>query len=565
MKKEIVLSIDGPPLSLADVEAVARHGYSIAISADCHSRVEHSRRHVEQAIADAQAARDLGQPIPRLYGVTTGFGQHKQYVIDPDEAAALQANILRSHAVGVGNDLPDDVVRAIGLLRLATFIRGRSGVRLELIERIRDMINAGVVPVVPSRGSLGASGDLCPLAHWALVLIGEGQARLEGTILPGTIALARAPLSTGFSLSYKEGLALTNGTAASTALVALAALDALNVLKHADFVTACIAEALGAPTRAYEAVVHETRPHPGQIDCADNLRRLVEGSAWMNASAEVQESYSIRCVPQVHGAVADVLHYVHTTTEREINSVNDNPLFFVEDTDPEPIDRGTVSPFRDYSAGNFHGQPIALAADCLKIAVADLGVISERRSQKILDAHHNAGLPSSLSTSPGLQTGLMIAQYTAAALVSENKTLCHPASCDSIPSSANIEDHVSMSMTAALQLNQIIEHVETVLAIEILCAYQALCFRRGILPVPAHVEPPAGLRPDADRALGPAGEILLKTLKDGGVSPVTTDRELRGDIDRIRNILRDRTLIESVEKRLDGQLYSRSWPAEAAD
>ncbi len=562
MKDEVILSIDGAPLTLSDVETVARSGYSVVISDDCHAAVEHSRRHVEQAIAEAQAARDQGQPIPRLYGVTTGFGQHKQYVIDPDEAAALQANILRSHAVGVGDDLDDDVVRAIGLLRLATFIRGRSGVRLELIERIRDMINAGVVPVVPSRGSLGASGDLCPLAHWALVLIGEGHARLDGIILPGTIAMARAPLSTDFALSYKEGLALTNGTAASTAVVSLAALDALNVLKHADFVAACIAEAIGAPTRAYEVMVHAARPHPGQINCADNIRRLINGSAWMNGSREVQESYSIRCVPQVHGAVADVLQYVRTTLEREINSVDDNPLFFVEDSDPDPIDGGSVSAFKDYSAGNFHGQPISLAADCLKIAIADLAVISERRSQKILDSHHNAGLPSSLSTSPGLQSGLMIAQYTAAALVSENKTLCHPASCDSIPTSANIEDHVSMSMTAALQLQQIVDHVETVLAIELLCAYQALCFRRGILPLPEHVQTPEGLQPDADRAFGPAAEILLETLKAGGVTPVATDRELSGDIKRIKNILRERTLIDAVEERLKAPLYANSWPTE---
>ena len=544
------LIIGKHPLTLADVAAAARKNLRIEVAPGCRPRVENARRHVEAALEQARAAEKAGTPIPALYGVTTGFGEHKHFIVRSEDAHLLQANILRSHAVGVGELLAEDAVRTIGLLRLATFVQGRSGVRWELIERIRDMINTDVVPCVPAQGSLGASGDLCPLAHWALVLIGEGLARVQGVELPGTIALKRAGIAAGFELSYKEGLALTNGTAVSAAVAALATIDAINLLKHADIAGACSAEAVGAPTRAYDEVVHQARPHPGQIASAANFRTLLAGSRWVNTSHEVQESYSIRCIPQVHGASADAIQYARVVIEREINSVTDNPLFFVERDDAPPMDGGTASPFRDYSAGNFHGQPIALTADFLGLAVAELGDIAERRIQKLLDAHHNAGLPSSLSTRPGLQSGLMIAQYTAAALVSENKTLCHPASCDSIPTSANIEDHVSMSMTAARHAAQIIVHVESVIAIELLCAYQAQCFRRGILPLPTEMKLPERLRPDSRRTFGAASEAVFTVLQDMGIKPLATDRPLAEDVARIRSLIREQTILHEVERRV---------------
>lgn len=542
-------------ITLAELEAVARGGATIKIDQKCRQRIDRARAHVEQALEDARAAEKKGSPVPLVYGVTTGFGEHKQYLVRPDDAHQLQVNILRSHAVGVGELLPDDVVRAITLLRLATFVQGRSGVRYELIERIRTIFNAGILPLVPSRGSLGASGDLCPLAHWALVLIGEGEARFDGVEYPGTMALKRARLTPAFELSYKEGLALTNGTAVSTAVAALAVIDALNLLKHADIAAASCAEVLGAPTRAYEHVVHAARPHPGQIDSAANIRALLDLSQWTNASGEIQESYSIRCVPQVHGATADAVRFVHSVIEREINSVTDNPLFFVEDDDPPPADGDRVSKYRIYSAGNFHGQPIALAADFLGLAVAELGNIADRRIQKLLDVHHNAGLPASLSPQPGLQSGLMITQYTAASLVSENKTLCHPASCDSIPTSANVEDHVSMSLTAALQAAQIINHVEHVIAIELLCVYQAQCFRRGILPIPEGRVSPAGLRPDPERAFAAASQAIFEVFQKTGIKPVSADRSLSGEVIKIRSLVRRGVILRQVEDSIGQSLY----------
>lgn len=555
MATSITLTAGRRPLTLADLEAVARQGYKIAIDPECRPRIDRARAHVEQALADAREAAKSGQPIPQLYGVTTGFGEHKQYLVRPEDAHQLQANILRSHAIGVGEMLPDDVVRGIGLLRLATFVQGRSGVRYELIERIRDMVNAEIVPIIPAQGSLGASGDLCPLAHWALVLIGEGDARVDGVVYPGTVALKRSRMTPSFELSYKEGLALTNGTAVSTSMAALATIDAINLIKHADIAACCSAEAVGAPTRAYEEIVHAARPHPGQIGSAANFRKLLAGSEWVNTSDEVQESYSIRCTPQVHGASADAIDFARAVIEREINSVTDNPLFFVEDDDPLPADGGRVSRYRDYSAGNFHGQPVALAVDFLGLAVAELGNIAERRVQKLLDAHHNAGLPASLSTRPGLQSGLMIAQYTAAALVSENKTLCHPASCDSIPTSANIEDHVSMSMTGARQAAQIVRHVESVMAIELLCAYQAQCFRRGILPLPDDMQPLERLRPDPDRKFGPASQAVFDVFQDAGIKPVATDRSLSGELTRIRSLLRDGIILHRIEEKTGQAVY----------
>jgi len=557
MSDENAIILGDVPLSLKEFAAVARNSRVVEVSPTCRERVDRAREHVEHAVAEARKAENSGKPIPPLYGVTTGFGEHKKYLVRPEDAHRLQANILRSHAIGVGERLSHEIIRGVGLLRLSTFLHGRSGVRWELIERIRDLLNTQLIPIVPEKGSLGASGDLCPLAHWALVLIGEGLAAMGGEDLPGTIALKRADLDTHFTLSYKEGLALTNGTAVSTAIAALAVLDAINLLRHADLAAAASAEVVGAPTRAYHENVHGVRPHPGQLASAENLRHLLAGSEWVNTSDEVQESYSIRCTPQVNGASAEAIAYAKRVVEREMNSVTDNPLFFVEENDPPPPDGGKVSQFLDYSAGNFHGQPIALAMDFLGLAVAELANIAERRVQKLLDKHHNAGLPASLSTQPGLQSGLMIAQYTAASLVSENKTLCHPASCDSIPTSANIEDHVSMSMTAGRHAQKIIENVEAVTAIELLCSYQAQCFRRAVLPSPEREFADHQLLPNPERSFGPASESIFAVMQDQGIEPVASDRPLAEEVQKIRQMINEGIFLGELRKKTEYQLFGK--------
>ncbi len=453
------LIISGDALQIDDVVAVAQ-GRKVALDPATLPRIERCRAAVDQLVAEGRV----------VYGITTGFGRFKDRVISADEVQQLQLNLVRSHAVGVGADLSDTAVRAIMLARANTLVLGYSGVRPVIVELLLGMLNAGVTPRIPAQGSLGASGDLAPLAHLALVMIGEGEAHFQGEWLDGAAALTRAGL-TPVCLQAKEGLALLNGTAQMVGMGALVVRRAINLALTADIAACLSLEALHGTDRAYDARVHALRPHPRQIDCAAFLRRLIGGSRFLRSDdpRHVQDPYTLRCVPQVHGAVRDAIAYAQWVVNIELNTVNDNPIIFVDDT------TGDIDVV---SAGNFHGEPVALAMDHLALGLTELGNMSERRCARLVDADSNGGvLPMFLTDKGGLESGLMMAQYTAAALASENKVLVHPASADSIPTSANVEDHVSMGPTAVRQAEQILEHVETIVAIELLLAAQGVDFR----------------------------------------------------------------------------------------
>lgn len=458
------LLISGKELKVDDVVAVA-NGRPVALDQAVLPQLLRSRQAVENLVARGEVA----------YGITTGFGHFKDKIIPPDQVRALQRNLVRSHAVGVGPALPKPVVRAMLVVRANTLAMGYSGVRPDIIQGLLDLLNHQIHPVIPAQGSLGASGDLAPLAHLTLVLIGEGDAEVQGVVIPGREALRQAHLEP-IELEAKEGLALLNGTAFMVGYGALLVRRAINLALTADAAACLSLEALHGTDRAFDARVHAVRPHPRQIDCAAFLRKLLAGSGFVRGrnSQNVQDPYTLRCVPQVHGAIRDAIAYSRWVINIELNSVNDNPLIFVdEETDEVEV----------ISAGNFHGEPIAIAMDYMKLALTELGNMSERRTARLVDADSNGQiLPMFLTEQGGLESGLMMAQYTAAALASENKVLAHPASADTIPTSANTEDHVSMGATAVRQAEQILSHVETIVAIELLAAAQGLDFRRKVLP-----------------------------------------------------------------------------------
>lgn len=435
-----------------------------------------------QAAVDAAAAyvRRMAQSGEAVYGVTTGFGANRNTVIRPEDAEKLQENLIMSHACGLGAALPTDAVRAMMLLRINALARGNSGIRRSTLQLLVDMLNQGVHPVIPEMGSVGASGDLCPLAHMCLPLIGHGEAEFEGEIVTGAEAMRRAGLAP-VRLTYKEGLALLNGTQAQTAMGLVACYRFARILDCADAIGAMSLEAVAGRLEAFDPRIQELRGRPGQIRSAANVRRLLEGSELAGARRGtvegkveyVQDSYCLRCMPQVHGASRDVLDYVREVLVVEANAVTDNPLVFT----PSPGENGDDGAI--LSGGNFHGQPVAMALDYLKIAIAEIGSISERRSAKLTDKYFSEGLPAFLVSEPGLNSGMMIPQYVAAALVSENKGQAHPASVDSIPTSANMEDHVSMGMHAGVHANRIATNVGQVIGIEYLIAAQALDLRDG--------------------------------------------------------------------------------------
>lgn len=423
---------------------------------------------VESSAAAVQTLLDRGEVA---YGITTGFGAFKDKIISREEVELLQRNIVLSHAVGVGEPLDTPTVRAIMLIRANTLARGFSGIRPETLQLIIDCLNAGVHPVIPETGSLGASGDLAPLAHFACVLIGEGEAEFEGTVYPGAEALQRAGLKT-VTLKAKEGLALTNGTTVMTAIGLLETARAIRLAELADVTGSLSLEALQGTVSAFDERIHALRPHPRQMECAANLRRILEGSELVRGfdPTNVQDAYTLRCMPQVHGACRDAVVYAEWLLKLELNAVTDNPLIFVNDEEDK---------IEVISGGNFHGEPLALAFDYLTIALSELSNIAERRIMRLTDEASNAHvLPAFLTESGGLNSGFMIVQYTAAALCTENKVLAHPASVDTIPSSANVEDHVSMGLTAALKMRQVARNFETVLALELLCAAQGIDLRR---------------------------------------------------------------------------------------
>lgn len=433
--------------------------FTLSISPDAVQRVESA----SQAIADFARRGEI------IYGVSTGFGDFKNMIIPPDQVKQLQRNIIISHSTGVGDYLPYSVVRAMMAVRVQTFLNGNSGIRLEVIQSLLQMINKGVYPLVPSQGSLGASGDLAPLAHMALLLIGEGQAYYQGEILPGAKAMQKAGIPL-IDPEAKEGLALTNGTSLMTAIGAITIHKACALADIADAAAALSIEALRGTPLAFDERIHLARPHAGQIRSAANLRKLLEGSQLIRGfdPLDVQDPYSLRCSPQVHGAARDVIAFAKNAVEIELNSTTDNPLLFFE-KDGKAI---------CISGGNFHGEPIAIPMDNLKIGLAELASISERRIARLVDKKENKGLlPAFLIRDGGLNSGFMLVQYTSAALVSENKVLAHPASVDSIPSSANTEDHVSMGTIAARQAAQIAANTGNALALELFSAAQAVDFR----------------------------------------------------------------------------------------
>lgn len=512
------LLVSGDNLEIDDVVAVA-YGRLVVLDAKMVPRIERCRAAVDRLVAEGRV----------VYGITTGFGRFKDRVISANEVQQLQLNLVRSHSVGVGPDLSSPDVRAIMLARANTLVLGYSGVRPVIIELLLGMLNAGVTPRIPAQGSLGASGDLAPLAHLALVMIGEGEATLDGEMLDGATALSRSGL-TPVNLLAKEGLALLNGTAQMVGMGALVVRRAINLALTADIVACLSLEALYGTDRAYDERVHALRPHPRQIDCAAFLRRLLAGSQFLRSDdpRHVQDPYTLRCVPQVHGAVRDAIAYAQWVVNIELNTVNDNPIIFVDD------DTGEIDVV---SAGNFHGEPVALAMDHLALGLTELGNMSERRCARLVDADSNGGiLPMFLTDQGGLESGLMMAQYTAAALASENKVLVHPASADSIPTSANVEDHVSMGPAAVRQAEQILSHVETIVAIELLLAAQGIDFRARDL----------GRSTDE---LGAGSAVAYRLVRD--VVPfITDDVVLAPLIERVRQLVAGGEIKALVENAL---------------
>ncbi len=461
------MNIGEYPLSLEDIEAVAVGRNEVTLSEDAIERIERAAAFVREMATSGKA----------VYGVTTGFGANRNHVIRAEDAEILQERLLISHACGLGTPLDVEVVRAMMLLRINALAHGNSGIRVSTLRVLVDMLNAGVHPVVPELGSVGASGDLCPLAHMCLPIIGHGEVVYEGERMSGEEGFRRAGLSP-VRLTYKEGLALLNGTQAMTALGVITALKFRRLLDCADMIGAMSLEAVAGRLEALDPRIHALRRRPGQILSASNIRAVLAGSELAGADPGtvegkveyIQDSYCLRCMPQVHGASRDVLDHVIDILMSEANAVTDNPLVFV----PDGLQDGAI-----LSGGNFHGQPVAMALDYLKIAMAEIGSISERRSAKLTDKYFSEGLPPFLVSEPGLNSGMMIPQYVAAALVSENKSRAHPASVDSIPTSANMEDHVSMGMHAGLHGQRILENVQRVVGIEYLIAAQALDFREG--------------------------------------------------------------------------------------
>ncbi|MCU0293105.1 MAG: histidine ammonia-lyase [Thermoanaerobaculaceae bacterium] len=492
--------LDGRTLTLEQLEAVARRGARVELAGEARQRMAATRAGIEERIAGGET----------IYGVNTGFGRLADVRIPVEQLDQLQRNLLRSHACGVGEPFPEDAVRAMLLLRANVLAGGYAGARPVVVERLLDLLNAGVHPVVPCQGSVGASGDLAPLAHLALVLIGEGEAVYQGERVRGEEALGRAGLER-LKLAPKEGLALINGTQVMAAVAALALVDAERITAAADVVAAMSVDAMEGTDTAFEAAIHEARPHPGQLASAASLWALLQGSE-MRAShvscTRVQDAYCLRCTPQVHGACRDALAHLRGKLAIEINSATDNPMVLPDG--------------RVVSGGNFHGAAVAAAFDYAAIALTDLASISERRSARLVTPEQSY-LPAFLVDASGLNSGFMMAQVTAAALVSECKTLAHPASVDSIPTSAGREDHVSMGTWGARKLALVVEHARMVLGIEYLQAAQGFEFRRPLRSSPALERAHAALRKvvpalDADRYLHPdmlAAARLVDALAPG--------------------------------------------------
>lgn len=497
--------ITGQDLTLEQVAAVARNGALVELSEEAKENVRRSRKVVDDIIEQKKV----------VYGVTTGFGSFCNTVISTEESKKLQKNLIITHAVGAGEPLPKDVSRAIMLLRVNNLAKGFSGIRMETIETLIAMINKGVTPVIPEKGSLGASGDLAPLSHMVLPMLGLGIAWYDGVQMSGKEAMDKAGIPV-IELCEKEGLALINGTQVMNAVGALTMYDTISLVKTADIALALSFEAQNGVIDALQPRMHTVRPHKGQIDTAAIAAHLLEGSKNVTKQGEikVQDAYALRCAPQVHGASKDAINYVKEQIEIEMNSVTDNPIIFADTME-------------GISGGNFHGQPMALAFDFLGIALSELANISERRLERLVNPALS-GLPAFLVNNGGVNSGFMIVQYAAAALVSENKVLAHPASVDSIPSSANQEDHVSMGTIAARKANTIMQHLRRVLAMELMCACQGVDMR-------------------GDKGMGIGTKAAYDAVR--AVCPtLDEDRPLYEDINTCEELLANGKLVEAVEK-----------------
>jgi histidine ammonia-lyase len=510
MAQQTAVALTGDDLTVGDVWEVSIGRAPVGLSDSSRERMRAARQLVERVAHGSSE---------HTYGVNTGFGRFVSRSIPDELTGELQLRLLRSHACGVGDPYPDEVVRSAMLLRANTLAKGHSGARIETVELLVECLNRGVLPVVPSRGSVGASGDLAPLAHLALPLVGEGEAWVDGERLPGADALERAGLEP-LVLEAKEGLSLINGTQFMASLGALGLVRARRLAQTADLACALSLEALQGSRASFLPQVHALRPLPGQVSSAANVLRLLEDSAIIASHRwcdKVQDAYSLRCAAQVHGASRDLLGYVEGTVSVELNAATDNPLVLVDD---ELL----------VSNGNFHGQPLAFALDALAMAVSELASISERRVERLVNPNLSDGLPAFLTSNGGLNSGFMIPQYVAAALVSENKSLCHPASVDSIPTSAGQEDHVSMGNAAGLKAWQVLANAERALAIELLAGAQAVEFL-------APLEPGAGVR---------ATHAFVR-----GLSPrLRDDRPLASDIELVAEGIREGALVAAVEREI---------------
>jgi histidine ammonia-lyase len=547
------LLIDGEALSVDEVIDVARHGRRATLSPEAVQRIENCRAWVDEVVDEGKLT---------VYGLTTGYGALAEVKIPPQDVQTLTRNMIMSHSAGVGQPLDVETVRATMLIRANTLAKGYSGVSLGIVETLLNMLERGVHPMMPEKGSVGASGDLAPLSHLALALSKDtegGEAFYQGRWMTAREAMDRAGLDQ-VELKAKDGLALNNGATVSAAIAALALHDAELLVKNAEIALAMSLEAMRGVSDAFHHQVHAARGHDGQVRCAANVLRLIEGSELIDSSDRVQDAYSLRCAPQVLGAARDVLSFVRFVITREINAATDNPLIFVDLPDTREN--------KAISAGNFHGEPVAFAMDMLGMAVAEIGSISERRVFRLLDNTLSSGLPAMLIEDSGLNNGLMMAQYTAAALVSDNKTLAHPDSVDSIPTCANQEDHVSMSTNAARHAREIVRNLEHIVGIEMVCAAQALDFRLAGLEFSAgRWEEDAGLhlhrkvveyemkkgRAVSKARLGQGTEAAYRAVREK-IEHLSQDRPLYPDLGLAAAMVHSGEIVQAVEESLGAPL-----------
>ncbi len=504
--KEIFVGME--EMTLEDLANISRQGVKVQLTKGSQKRIKKARKLIEQLVQEEKS----------IYGVTTGFGALSDVAISKKDTRQLQKNILMSHAAGVGDVFDEETVRAVMALRIKDLARGYSGIRLKTVRHLITLLNQGVCPIVPEKGSVGASGDLVPLAHLSLVLIGQGEAFYKGRRISGLEALNRCGIKP-LRLEAAEGLALINGTQVMTAIGGLAVYDALELSKLIDIAAAMSLEVLMGSRMEFDPRIHQVRPHPGQAAVADNMYRITQNSEIITSHKDcrrIQDAYTLRCSPQVHGASKDAVAYVKNVVETEMNASTNNPLIFPESQE-------------FLLGGNFHGQPVALAMDFLCMAVAEFANISERRIERLVNPKLS-GLPAFLVSDGGLNSGFMLAQYTAASLVSENKVLSHPACVDSITTSANKEDHVSMGTISARKCREVVKNSENVIAIELLCGAQALDLFTNVNPG--------------------EGTLAAYTVIRDAVSHLDSDRILSKDIDTIKQLMRSGKILEAVERRV---------------